>query len=340
MVKALEITLVICTVFLILFVVILFYFYFTLKLQVPILVQKEQEKWHTHLQNLDKDWRQKQEDWQQRSQKSNDEFHKKVLQIQQEAIEQAEKLFLSRRDEERKILYQEAETYATRVLSDKEKEIRGDAINRSQSVIIGKVSEHFVPFLPQSNPNLNPKEFRFIGNPIDFVVFCGLYDEDAEISKWTELFYRCLKNVYSNLMKKKYIKLDEAEKTTLQEGHKNGKITAFQKRCHCLLLSSEGYEVKELARVLRVSEISIYAWFKRWETSGIVGLRDKPRGGRRAILQPEDLAQVKERVQENAQRLKIAREKLKEDLGREFSTRTLKRFLKSLIADTSVGANV
>jgi transposase len=141
-------------------------------------------------------------------------------------------------------------------------------------------------------------------------------------------------------MKKKFIGLAEAEKLTLQEGHKNGKVQAFQVRCHCLVLSSEGYEVKELARIFRVSEISIYTWFKRWEKGGIAGLRDKAGRGRKPILRAEDLAQIKERVQENAQRLKIAREKLKEELGREFSTKTLKRFLKSLIADTNGGGNV
>lgn len=141
-------------------------------------------------------------------------------------------------------------------------------------------------------------------------------------------------------MKKKFIELAEVEKVTLQEGHKNGKTKAFQERCHCLLLSSEGYQVKELAQIFRVSEISIYAWFKRWETGGIVSLRDKEGRGRRAILQAEDLAQIKQTVQENAQRLRVAREKLKAELGREFSAKTLKRFLKSLTADIKDGANV
>ena len=141
-------------------------------------------------------------------------------------------------------------------------------------------------------------------------------------------------------MKKKYIELAETEKITLQAGHKNGKVQAFQTRCHCLVLSSEGYQVKELARIFRVSEISIYSWFRRWEESGIVGLRDKAGRGRKPILRAEDLAQIKRRVQENAPGLKIARSLLKEELGREFSAKTLKRFLKSLIADTSDGANV
>lgn len=73
---------------------------------------------------------------------------------------------------------------------------------------------------------------------------------------------------------------------------------------------------------------------------GIVGLRDKERRGRKSILEERDLDHIKQIVQENAQRLQIAREKLKAELGREFSTKTLKRFLKSLIADTNAGADV
>ncbi len=141
-------------------------------------------------------------------------------------------------------------------------------------------------------------------------------------------------------MKKKFIELAEAEKITLQEGHKNGKAKAFQERCHCLILSSEGYQVKELARIFRVSEICVYTWLKRWEKGGMVGLRDKAGRGRKPILRDEDLDQIKKQVQANAQCLKIAREKLKAELGREFSTKTLKRFLKSLTAATNAGGNV
>lgn len=108
-------------------------------------------------------------------------------------------------------------------------------------------------------------------------------------------------------MKKRFIELSEVEKITLQEGEKNGKAAIFRQRCQCLRLSSEGYQVKELAQIFRVSKICVYSWFKRWESSGIVGLRDKPGRGRKPILQAADLAVIKEKVQENAQRLKIAR---------------------------------
>ena len=52
------------------------------------------------------------------------------------------------------------------------KEIRQDAIQKSQSVIVGKVTEHFVPYLPEFS--YNPKDARFLGTPIDFIIFDGL----------------------------------------------------------------------------------------------------------------------------------------------------------------------
>lgn len=54
---------------------------------------------------------------------------------------------------------------------------RQDAINRSQAVILGKVTEHLVPF--QKNFPFNPKEARFIGSPIDIIVFDGIDNEDV-----------------------------------------------------------------------------------------------------------------------------------------------------------------
>ncbi len=141
-------------------------------------------------------------------------------------------------------------------------------------------------------------------------------------------------------MKKKFIQLTEEEKITLQEGMKNGKAHLFRERSHCLLLSNDGYEVKDLAVVFRVSQITIYGWLNRWERRGLVGLRDKPGKGRKPILTGEDLPKVKQRVQENAQQLREARLKLKEELKRDFSEKTLRRFLKSLIADIKDGADV
>lgn len=55
---------------------------------------------------------------------------------------------------------------------DHTKEARRDAVHRSQAVTLGKVYEHLIPYLPDFR--WNPKDARFIGTPVDFLVFDGL----------------------------------------------------------------------------------------------------------------------------------------------------------------------
>ncbi len=50
--------------------------------------------------------------------------------------------------------------------------IREDAVERSQAVTIGKVHEQLIPYLPEFR--YNPKDARFLGTPVDLVVFDGL----------------------------------------------------------------------------------------------------------------------------------------------------------------------
>ena len=56
--------------------------------------------------------------------------------------------------------------------------IRQDAIQKSQAVTMGKVTEHFIPYLPDFT--YNPKDARFLGSPIDFVVFDGLTEGEVK----------------------------------------------------------------------------------------------------------------------------------------------------------------
>lgn len=58
-----------------------------------------------------------------------------------------------------------------------EAEIRQDAIDKSQSVTMGKMTEHLVPYLPGFG--FNPRDARFIGSPIDLIVFDGLGEGDV-----------------------------------------------------------------------------------------------------------------------------------------------------------------
>jgi predicted Holliday junction resolvase-like endonuclease len=54
----------------------------------------------------------------------------------------------------------------------REARIREDALRRSQSVVAGKATEHLAPLLPGFD--FDPRDARFLGSPIDFIVFDGL----------------------------------------------------------------------------------------------------------------------------------------------------------------------
>ena len=56
--------------------------------------------------------------------------------------------------------------------------VRQDAIQRSLAVTAGKVYEQLVPYLP--NFPFNPKDARFLGSPVDFVVFDGLSEGEVQ----------------------------------------------------------------------------------------------------------------------------------------------------------------
>ena len=61
---------------------------------------------------------------------------------------------------------------AALILKRKEKELRQDAVKRSQSVTKGKVAEQIAPYLPGFK--YDPRDCRFLGSPVDFVVFDGM----------------------------------------------------------------------------------------------------------------------------------------------------------------------
>ncbi len=71
---------------------------------------------------------------------------------------------------------------------------REDAIKRSRAILSGSFSEQLAPYLPDFK--YNPNECKFLGKPIDFMVFKGL--DEKEIS---EIIFVEVKSGKSNLSK-------------------------------------------------------------------------------------------------------------------------------------------
>lgn len=55
----------------------------------------------------------------------------------------------------------------------KEKQIRKDAMDRSRNIMRGQATEHLAPIMME---DYSIKDFRFLGNPVDYIVFNGASD--------------------------------------------------------------------------------------------------------------------------------------------------------------------
>lgn len=59
---------------------------------------------------------------------------------------------------------------------EREKVSRAEAVKQSGATIRGNITQHLVPFFPDFP--WNPRDARFIGTPVDLIVFSGLSDEN------------------------------------------------------------------------------------------------------------------------------------------------------------------
>ncbi len=138
------------------------------------------------------------------------------------------------------------------------------------------------------------------------------------------------------MAKIKVIELTEAERTALETGWRYDSSHAFRQRCQMILLKSQRLPSKEVAHQVGCCEVVVNTWLKRYQTHRMDGLKTRQGRGRRPILQQKtDLEAVRRAVQKNRQRVSLAKAELQEELGKEFSTLTLKRFLKKTAAASS-----
>ena len=133
------------------------------------------------------------------------------------------------------------------------------------------------------------------------------------------------------------ILLTEDQRIALVNGYRTGSPGVFSRRCHIILLKSEGRTSKEIGLILKMDQMKVNSWLNRYESAGLEGLRTKSGRGRKQILDLDtDGAIVRKAIQKERQRLNQAKQVLEVELNKHFSDKTLKRFLKNLSADGSV----
>jgi len=118
--------------------------------------------------------------------------------------------------------------------------------------------------------------------------------------------------------KKRYIKLTEEQKVALDLGFKKGHSHDYRSRCQCILLSNEGWSVDDLLEFLKVTRLTIYNWFNRYEREGITGLKVRSGRGRKRKLDvnnDDHVASVKAGLKKENRSIKQLREELESKYG-------------------------
>lgn len=138
------------------------------------------------------------------------------------------------------------------------------------------------------------------------------------------------------MAKVRTVEISESEKSALEAGYKQGKTHSFRTRCKAILLKSEGRTSLEVGRQLGIHQVTVNNCLNSWESSKMAGLSLKKGRGRKPKLEVESHgAQVRAAVEQERQKLSLAKATLENELGQTFHLRTLKRFLKNLSADTN-----
>ncbi|MBI2578499.1 MAG: hypothetical protein HYW26_02180 [Candidatus Aenigmarchaeota archaeon] len=58
------------------------------------------------------------------------------------------------------------------------RQFRKDAVLRSRNTLMGKLWEHVAPYLPKFK--YHPSDMKFIGSPIDYIIFDGMNEKDIK----------------------------------------------------------------------------------------------------------------------------------------------------------------
>lgn len=74
---------------------------------------------------------------------------------------------------------------------------RADSVKRQRSILKGQATEHLAPYI---NSNYNPKDYKFIGDPIDYIIYQGL-SEIKETDRIEKIIFMDIKTGKSNLTK-------------------------------------------------------------------------------------------------------------------------------------------
>ena len=114
----------------------------------------------------------------------------------------------------------------------------------------------------------------------------------------------------------------------LQKIYKKSKYHRVRQRAQCLLLSYQGYTIKELAHIFQVDRITIYNWFNHWESRRLAGLYDRAGKGRKPIFHQEQREQIRQWIKLYPKNFNKVIALIQKEFAIKASKSTIKRILK------------
>jgi putative transposase len=112
---------------------------------------------------------------------------------------------------------------------------------------------------------------------------------------------------------------------------KREKDPKVRDRIRMIILLEEGYKQREVARIMRTTERTVYTWKKRYEREGFEGLKTRKKTGRNRRLSDDDLKDLKRRLKERDYwTTREVRNLIKDAFDVEFTLRHVSRILRKI----------
>jgi len=104
---------------------------------------------------------------------------------------------------------------------------------------------------------------------------------------------------------------------------RKGRRSSHEERIQAIQLIEQGYTKREVAHILQVTEASVYAWQKAYQSGGLASLSTKIASGRRRLLSDGQLLKLARMLRLNPRQLELdfglwTRKRVRELILREF----------------------
>ena len=144
-------------------------------------------------------------------------------------------------------------------------------------------------------------------------------------------------------MNVRHITLTAEEHAALVEGWKKGKRHTFRSRCNMILLSSQHYDMTEIAALEGVTRQTVANWLNRYEAGGIESLHTAKGQGRPPIVRHDNrpvINRIEQLVESYPQKIDQALAEIEKLTGKPMSKKTLQRILKKTAGAGNASAAV